>query len=171
MNKRGFFFITDALLSLTVLTVGFMIIWTSFSAAPEQQQSVLLSEDVIKLLSSKQVNEMESNEIYRMWCDECKNPRHIISKKDNTLIQQIAEFASLGQNTSAQELINEILKEGIINPQNNFELLADDNVLYSKPGNTNPDDADLLVANKKLVMGLTSNNILVNVIIEVRTWQ
>jgi hypothetical protein len=170
MNKRGFFFITDVLLSLTILLVGFMLIWGSYSYQPEQHQSELLSQDIVKILSSKKVVELESNLIYEMWCDVCPNATHVISNKDNTLIQQIAEFYATGNNDKAVEFVNEIFKQGIINPQNSFELRVNNSVLFTKIEMPEK-DAELMIVNKKLIMGLTPNNTLVNVVVEARSWQ
>ena len=153
-KKRGFFFIVDAVLAVSVLVVGIVLISTSYVKSPQQDQVALLSDDLINFLSSKKIKDL--NNPYAGIGGELWNDGNI-TNGDNTLLQQIGEFYSTSQLNLSEKFIQNV-SVGVIPTQFRYEVWMNSFILYPKTPSSehmaSRDNTKLLLTSKKITFGI-----------------
>ncbi|MBN1502086.1 hypothetical protein JW930_00955 [Candidatus Woesearchaeota archaeon] len=178
-NKKAYVFILDAIMALIILTIGFLVISSTYSNKPALVTTRNMAEDLLNVMAAVKVSEI---------CPDCGNCAAElnsicgdIKNRDNTVLELIGEQYSLGTDTG--QLINEIIMENKLLPGDSYEFslyIHDGNgehKLY--PGaNQDEDKARILISSKKLVMGYyvdKDNDYKTEYwgpyLIEIRTWQ
>ncbi|MBI2659225.1 hypothetical protein HYX05_03970 [Candidatus Woesearchaeota archaeon] len=156
LGKRGFFFILDAVLGLTVLVIGIFLITSSYVNAPQPQQVSLLSDDLMDFLSNKKIREL--NNPYagiggQLWA------QGVITDADNSLLQQIGEFYAKNNMDTAEKFIQNVSK-GIVPEQFRYEVWIDGTILYPKTPSAehieSKSSTTILLAAKKLTFGIVN---------------
>ena len=174
LKKRGYFFILDAVLGLSVLIIGVVLITSSYVDVPQPAQVELLSDDLLNFLSNTKVNEL--NNPYagiggELWT------QGIITDADNSLLQQIGEFYATNKLGTAEKFIQNVSK-GIIPPQFIYEVWLDNNILYPQAPTLehikSRNSTGLLLTSKKLTFGIinkTTSNLWGPYKAEVFVWE
>ncbi len=154
MNKRGYFFLIDAIIAMFVLAVGVGIVLSFSASTPPSQQVSMISADFLTPLSDN-IEDINN--------DFCGNEGNLtqdgnITNQKQSLINQIAEFyyrnITYNQDYTinlAQECIKEIMPlENFA--QFNFELTINENIIYSNTTKAR-ENASVILPNRKIVYG------------------
>jgi hypothetical protein len=89
MDKKGYFFVLDAIIGLFIITLGLIMIFSFFKYEPGQEQLDLLAFDVMDFLSSNTISDINN---------DYAGPGGVLHKDgnitqlDNTLLEQVGEF-------------------------------------------------------------------------------
>ena len=153
LKRRGYFFLIDSILALSVLVIGGFLVFSSYTKAPTKEDATVLAESLMDFFSNtkiKDVNNAYAGVGGELW------QQGIISNKENTLLQQTAEFyAKHSQDTAEKFILN--LTVNSVPPQYLFEFSIDDALLYPKIPSTahlqSKNSTMLLIPSKKIVHG------------------
>ncbi len=85
-NKKAYFFTLDALLAITVMILGFILVFSAGSKVPSTAQLNYYAEDLMTLMSSTKIYEI--NNVY---VDELYEAGDI-TNRDFTILEQAGEF-------------------------------------------------------------------------------
>ena len=177
MNKKGYFFTLDAMLSLGILVLGSLILFASYTKEPSKAQTANIANDVSEFFEAKikDINNPYCGIGSELW------RQGYITNEDNSLMQQIGEFYyNYNQGGDAQLLT--IAEKCVINvtadlipPQYKLEFWIDNILLhpsfptqqhiYSK-GNTT-----ILLPSKNIAYGILDNDLFGPYEAEVLVWQ
>ena len=144
MKKKGYFFILDAILALTILFIGILLITSSFVKKQDTAQVDFLSVDLLDFLSAKKIKDF--NDPYAgiggdLW------RQGLITDEENTLLQQIGQFYSTGRYDIVEKFISNA-SAAIVPAQFNFEFWIDGTMMYPQY----PDDAHYLSRDNSQVL-------------------
>ncbi|MBI2650299.1 hypothetical protein HYX04_03220 [Candidatus Woesearchaeota archaeon] len=154
IKKRGYFFILDAVLGLSVIVIGVLLITSSYVNAPKQTQVVLLSDDLMNFLSNTKIRDI--NNPYAgiggtLWSQGA------ITDSENTLLQQIGEFYATNKIDIADKFVQNV-SAGTIPSQFRYEVWIDGVTIYPKiktPEHIKSrNSTELLLTSKKLAFGI-----------------
>ncbi len=154
LKKRGYFFILDAMLALTVLVMGIATILSAYVKVNPAAQAGLLSDDLLNFLSNNRIKDLNSP--YAGIGGELWN-QGSITDADNTLLQQAGIFYATGQPDTAENFIQNV-SAGIIPSQFDYEVWINGAVLY--PKSPSPEHArsknstKLMLTSKKITFGI-----------------
>jgi len=174
LKKRGYFFILDAVLGLSVLIIGVFLITSSYVNKPQPAQIALLSDDLLNFLSNTKVNEL--NNPYagiggELWT------QGIITDADNSLLQQIGEFYATNKLGTAEKFIQNV-SSGVVPQQFKYEVWIDNIILYPKTPTPehikSKNSTGLLLTSKKITFGIinkTTSNLWGPYKAEVFVWE
>ncbi len=154
MDKKGFFFTLDAIMSLTILAVGMFMFFTAILAVPYTPQTEVVALDTMNLLSTttiENLNDQTAGIGGTLW------RQGKITNEKNTLLQQIGEFYAKSDQASAQQFIQAVVANNI--PENFFAQIAVDNTLFfTVPEPTeqalSKQNTQLLIAKTDVVFGV-----------------
>ena len=156
IKKRGFFFVLDAVLGMFILTIGVVLITSSYIKAPQPVQVGLLSDDLLNFLSNTKIKDL--NNPYagiggELW------KQGTIKDEDNSLLQQIGEFYATNKPDIAEKLIQNVSKN-VIPAQFRYEIWIDNTIMYPKnPSNehiNSKENTEILLTSKKITFGITN---------------
>lgn len=116
----------DVALSLAILSFGIFIILSSFTSSPSISQTEVTSEDVTSFLTTTQIEDLNHPVI---GLGGSMMQQDIISRQENSLLQQLGEFAAEGNLVLAEQFLNESLKD-ILPKQFLLEIEMDDQRIY-----------------------------------------
>src|SRR3989338_1630200 len=154
IKKRGYFFILDAVLGLSVLVIGVFLITSSYVNVPQPAQVGLLSDDLLDFLSNNKIKDL--NNPYAGIGGELWN-QGIITDADNSLLQQIGEFYAANNFDTAEKFIQNVSK-GIVPEQFRYEVWLNGTLLYPKTPSAehikSKSGTGLLLTSKKLTFGI-----------------
>ena len=154
IKKRGYFFLLDALLGLTVLAIGALLVLSLFINTPSTTQTSLLSDDLLNYFSNTKIKDL--NNPYAgiggfLW----KNST--ITDRDNSLLQQIGEFYATNNLDTGEKFIQNISID-VIPQQFKYEVWIDNTIMYPKNPSQehlkSKNDSKLLLTSKKLTFGI-----------------
>ena len=154
LKKRGYFFVLDAVLGLTVLVIGVFLITSSYVDVPQPTQVGLLSDDLLNFLSNTKVKDL--NNLYAgiggtLW-DQGE-----ITDADNSLLQQVGEFYAKSKLDTAEKFIQNV-SAGVIPQQFRYEVWMDNASLYPRAPSVehlnSKGSTELLLTSKKLTFGI-----------------
>lgn len=153
-NKRGYFFMLDALLGLFVLVIGVILITSAYTKVPLPTQTGLLSDDLLNFLANTKIKDL--NNQYAgigglLWS------QGLITDSDNSLLQQVGEFYATERFEIAGKFVENVSKE-ILPPQYKYEVRIDNTMVYP----INPTDShyasrgntSLLLTSKQITFGI-----------------
>ena len=173
-EKRGYFFILDAVLGLFVLVIGVFLVTYSYVAAPNPSQVGALSEDLLNFLSTKKIKEL--NDPYVGVGGSLWTAWGITPNIDNSLLQQIGEFYATNKLDMAEQFIQHVSSEAVP-PQFRYEVWMNNVILYPKipsPEHTkSKSDTAILLTSKKVTFGIdkTTNEMWGPYKAEVYVWE
>lgn len=98
----------DVALSLAILSFGVFIILSSFTSTPAISQTEITSEDVTTFLAVTTIEDL-NHPIVGLGGSMMK--QGLITRHENSLLQQIGEFATKGNFSLAEQFIDESLKD------------------------------------------------------------
>ena len=167
LNKKGYFFIIDAVLALGVLAVGAFLIFTSYTDISSKEDPTILSEGIMDFFANNKIKDIDNKYAGlsgTLWTDEGKEGGlcagvELTANAENTLLQQIAIFYEKSSDNSCYLNLAEkfILKltENVLPQKYEFELWMDDQLLYPSTEQTDSKDAaEYLIPSKKIVFGI-----------------
>lgn len=156
-KKRGYFFVLDAVLAVSVLIIGVFLVASSYVNAPKPAQVELLSGDLLNFLSSTKIKEL--NNPYagiggQLWS------QGIITDADNSLLQQIGYFYATNQLGIAEKFIQNASK-GVLPEQFNYEVWMDNTILYPRRQSaehiSSKNSTEILLTSKKITFGILNS--------------
>jgi hypothetical protein len=92
-GRRGFFFTTDAIIALLVLAVGFAVLFIPKTGLPHQEQVLDYATKTLSLLEGRAVKDLADQNVTMLWCADCQGATHEILYPDNSILEQMADFA------------------------------------------------------------------------------
>lgn len=154
LKKRGYFFVLDAVLALSILVVGVFLVTSAYVDVPQPTQVELLSEDVLNFLSNTKIKDL--NNPYagiggELWANGS------IKDADNSLLQQISEFYATNNLDTAEKFIQNVSKD-VVPSQYKYEIWINGVILYPKnpaPEHINSrNSTEVLLTSKKITFGI-----------------
>ncbi len=163
MRKRGQFFSIDVFVAVAIIGVGLFVLYSSKVTEPSSTQTATLSADLMNGFTSLKMYEVDNPYIIQLIRDGN------ITNSDNTIIQQIAEFAFYGKNATAKNLTKNIT-EGRLPLQYAFAVYINGTMIYENrpldPRSPN------LITSKRIVSGVKNSTVFWGPVpAEVRVWR
>lgn len=173
MDKKGYFFTLDSMLSLGILILGSFLIFSSYTLVPSKIQTNILAKDIIDFFGNTKIEEL--NNQYAgiggtLW------QQGLIIDKDNSLLQQLGEFYFSNNLIIAEKFIVNITNN-LVPPQFSFEFWIDDNLIFpsvlTEEHIFSKNSTDLLLTSRKITFGLINDSaVLIGPYdVEVLVWQ
>lgn len=154
LKKRGFFFILDALLGLSIIVVGIFLITASYTKVPQTTQVGFLADDLLNFISTKKIKDL--NNPYAGIGGELWN-QGLIVNEDNSLLQQAGIFYKNRNFDIANKFIGNVTV-GVVPPQFRYEVWIDDAIIYPnfQPSghNLSKNNTKLLLTSKQITFGI-----------------
>lgn len=172
-NKKGYFFIIDAIIAILIISIGVLISFSLYNYDPPKEQSFFLSNDVLNTLSENYVYDINTNKV--PYLELLKNQSYITNPK-NTILEQIGEFYYRDIETACtncDELtynFTKVITKNLIPKEYNFQLIINGTQIYNQ---TNKDlvDSSIIVPNKKMIHGVFEDKLWGPYIVTVVIWQ
>ncbi len=176
-GRKGYFFLIDAFLAMSVMALGMLLIYSFHSYSPQQVQPLLLADDVMESLSSNNVDDLAGNTSRAGFYVRLLAERGNITNMQNTLLEQIGEYYWLGEDDLARGFAINITSE-IVPNQYGFEyhinpvnLTHSDFVIRINSITATPEDAMMLVTSKRVVAGVANESMMWGpMVMEARVW-
>lgn len=164
-GKKGYFFVIDSLVAMTILSVGLFVLVSSFSVSPPKTQVIITSKDALSYITETTIKRYVDKE-------NILNKSELLERGslDNTIIEQVMEFIYLNQNQTAEDLLRTSLGE-VVPIQHNVRIMVDSKVIYMR-SISEPDEAELLIPSKSYAITIyNTSHIIGPSLIEVDVWQ
>ncbi len=126
MHNKAYFFTLDAFLSMGILTIGLVLLFSATATTEDITQVSLSSTDLLNFFARTKISEV--NNQYAgvggvLW------QQGLITNYDNTLLEQLGVFYSRSQYAVAEQFIQNLTANSIPN-QYRFEIRVDNTLLY-----------------------------------------
>src|SRR3989338_9848147 len=180
IQKRGYLFILDSIISLLVLTIGISLILSFRAAEPVTQQAEIYSSDIVQFLTKIKIKDLNNEYM-------CINGEFVangnITNTENNLLDQLSEFYFRYSNQSCSFCLNltnvsiNSLTKSLLLDQYNFEIAVDDpklqkrTVLYINKNKPKKENAQLVLPIRRMTSGVYNNTLYGPYIMEVILWQ
>ena len=173
-KKRGYFFVIDALLGLSIIVIGIFLITASYTKVPQSTPVGFLADDLINFLSERKIKDL--NNKYAGIGGELWN-QGLITNGENSLLQQIGIFYKTNKLNIANNFINNITI-GVVPQQYMYEVWIDGTLLYPQPQTPEHDKSkastNLMITSKQITFGIlnaTTGDIFGPYKVEVFVWE
>ena len=152
-DKKGYFFLLDSILALTILAVALFVLFSDYQNVPVATQAGFYSSDILDYFANTEIKEV--NNPYAgiqgtLW------QQGVIDNEDHTLLQQLGEIYRSGNMTQAELFIGNLTTNRIPS-QYEFEIWMDDQLLYprgpSRSHNDSKNNTNLLLPSRNIVHG------------------
>lgn len=164
---------------MSVLVLGMLIVYSFRSYSPSQVQPILLADDVMESLSSNKVGDLAGNiSGAGVYVQDLINKSNITTM-ENTLLEQIGEFYSLGKEELARSFAANITNRLVpsqygfalyVNITNSTLDTGDFNITVN-PGLVQPAKSSMLVTSKRVVAGIVNETVMWGpFVMEARVW-
>lgn len=154
LKKRGYFFIIDALLGLSIIVIGVFLITSSYTNIPQSTQVGFLADDLLTFLANTKI--VNLNNQYAGIGGELWS-QGLISNQDNSLLQQASIFYKNRNLSIANKFIQNVTI-GIVPLQFRYELRIDNTTIYPQEQtlehNKSKNATDLLITSKQITFGI-----------------
>ncbi len=154
LKKRGYFFVLDSMLGLSIIIIGVFLIMSSYTKLPQPAQVGLIADDLLNFLSKTKIRDL--NNAYAGIGGELWDQGEI-TKSDNSLLQQIGEFYAENKLGIAGQFISSVSR-GVVPAQFNYEVWMDNRLLYPQAPSSShiqsKEDTELLLTSKKMAFGI-----------------
>jgi hypothetical protein len=176
LKKRGYFFIVDSIIALTVLSIGIILLFSYNQYVPPTADLYTVSDEVINVLYYNVIEDMNNDYIrYTLMYDGNITDTH------KTIIEQIGEFYYRNQTKNCEycmDLINNTIYSVLKNmfPSDYNYIVIFDNITIYDNLNTGVErvsieNASLVMPSKAMVHGLYNKTELYGpYIVEVLSW-
>lgn len=182
-GRKGYFFLLDAFLAMSVLVLGMLIVYSFRSYSPSQVQPILLAADVMESLSSNKVGDLAGEVSGAGFYVQSLLNNGNITTMQNTLLEQIGEFYALNNTELARDFTRNITNV-LVPSQYGFMLYIHDDPtdpdysIYSVDFNVTvndglvpPNESSMLVTSKRIVSGIINGTVMWGpFIMEARVW-
>ena len=174
IKKRGYFFLLDAMMGLSVIAIGVFLVLSLYINAPAQAQVSFLSDDLLNFLSNTKIKDLNNNYAGiggELW------KQGVITDPDNSLLQQVGEFYASNNPDTAEKFIHNVSSDAVPS-QFVYEVWIDNKIIYPKTPSVahlkSKNNTALLLTSKKLTFGVmnkTTSNLWGPYKAEVFVWQ
>ena len=151
--KKGYFFTLDAMISMGILVLGSMLIFSAYTRLPSQTQASELAQGTMEFLSSTKIKDLNNEYVGIggiLW-----NAGNI-TNGDNTLLQQMGQFYYEGNTGNARVFLQNVTAP-LIPGQFRLEFWIDSRMVYPKEAdrqhNASKNSTTILIPSKKIVYG------------------
>ena len=173
MQKRGYFFVIDALVALLVLVVAVVLIFSTNIREQKTEQPFTLSTDVLKVLSTNKIKSI-NNDYAGSNSNLTRNGN--ITDIDKTLLEQVAEFYHRNKTLECGyclQLIDSFLDNITVNmipKEYDYMIILDNTTVYNH--STSPmNDSTFVIPSRTIVHGLYNGKDLYGpYLVEVLSW-
>ncbi len=166
--KKGYFFTLDAFIAMSLLAICVVMVFSIQSSKPYPMQSIFLSDDLMQVLSSTKLYELQNSYYLSLY------KSGVITSPDSTILEQIAWFFISGRPGLATNFTTNITAS-MIPDRYGFELRiyneTSDYLVTVNTGQTSQEDSRLIITSKRLIMGMENNTAWSPMMAEVRLWQ
>ena len=168
-QKKAFFFTMDVVLAVITLTVGFVLVWSSFTAEPVIEQPYFLAENVAAVMTGTTNAEVMDR------FPPSSAVTLAITRIENTVFEQIAEFYADGQIGHAEVYAGVVLQD-ILPEQYSLRIIIHGGdiarIIYTDEGPTGEDVSDFLISAKRIIIVVSpdQSDLLGPYIGEVQVW-
>lgn len=171
-NKRGYFFIIDAFIAMTILALGLFFILSSYSQSPPQTQTLVTSRNVISYMTETEISSVISE-----FVQTAEEREELVQRGsfDNSILEQIVEYIYLDEMGSAGDLVNKTFNQTIPSQYNyEFTLIGEDitNTKYNNEKITRGvEEADVVIPSRTLVVVVINQTKIIGPVeAEVKIW-
>jgi hypothetical protein len=168
--KKGYFFMIDAFLSISIIILSLIIVYSFQSSRPYQAQGISQADDVMTMLSGTKIYQLNNEFVKSLYVGAADN----ITNPENTLLEQIGEFLVTGNDQLAIEFTMNVSPH--TSPNYGYELLIYNSTTrynitlsgYHTPQN----ESEFLVTSKTLIAGVVDPEFYWGpMVAEVRVWK
>ena len=170
-KRKGYFFIIDSLIAMTILTVGFFILISFFITSPPKNQATTLNYDIMSFLTTTHMKDYTEST-----ASINRSELLLRGSLDNTISEQILEFWYLegfnciSPNSNATSLVRDVVANVVPVQYDVLIRLGDCNIYERSIASYH--EADLLIPSKTYIMTIYNNNVIVGpYLLEVFVWQ
>jgi len=142
-KKKAYFFTLDALLSLSIMVIGLMLISNVYVSSQPRTQLDYYSEDLISLFSDIKLDEINNSYINKLIADGN------ITDTENSILEQIGIFWVTNKTDLAQNLARNI-SYSIIPDRYGYAFVVGGDIVYSEPKNKSRE----LTTHKSMITGI-----------------
>jgi len=169
--KKGYFFIMDAFIAISVILLSLLLLFSFHSSQPYQLQGVYLSEDIMDIMATTKVFEINNDFVYSLFAAGADN----ITNTDNTLLEQTGDFYLTNRAELAEIFVRNVTYS-LVPEKYGCELIISNTThrfnVTINPGHSLQNESELLFVSKKMVVGLDENGSTWGPLVgEVRIWQ
>lgn len=158
VKKKGYFFLLDAMLGLSVIAIGAFLILSLYISSPEPTQVGFLADDLLNFLSNTRIKDLNNNYAGiggALW------RQGEITDGDNYLLQQIGEFYTANKLDIVEKFIQNISAD-TVPAQFSHEVWIDSRIVYPKNPSAahikSKDNTGLLLTSKKITFGIMNRS-------------
>jgi hypothetical protein len=159
-NKKGYFFVLDVGISIFVLIIGLVIVFSYYYNVYSTAQTTYFSSNIINILSNTRI--ISSNNLYYGYNGVLyKNGN--ITNVNNNLMTQIAEFYYRNQTYNCNfclELIEKTINNvtsTLITDNYYYLIKIDDVIIYNTTQDIKYNESTQLIPSKRIVYGIYNN--------------
>lgn len=168
-NKKAYFFTLDALMALTILTVGIVYVYLNYSYSPIESVPLTQAEELMNFLTSTKVNEINNK-----YLDNLRIDSSVVVRAENTLMEQIITMKDR-HHEKAQNLTRNIT-QALIPEQFGVEISADcfpidEQILFYQNRTGNKSQSKLLIPSRRMVFARETKFKITSCSVEVQVWQ
>jgi hypothetical protein len=158
-NKKGYFFTFDVALSIFVLIIGLIIVFSYLFNVYQTYQTSYYSTNIMNILFDTKIKDSQNK--YFGFNGTLVNNENI-TDLNNNIITQIAEFYYRNQTgcTFCLDLINKTIHNmttTLISDNYYYIVKIDDNVVYNSTQNIQYYNASQLIPSKTIIYGIYNN--------------
>ena len=164
MNKRGvYYFVIDAFLGGAIVLVSLIVILNSYTAGVEKEQPLTILEDFIAYIQNTQVRDFQGDFTQESIADGN------ITKLDNTLFEQVADFHYRNNLTNARLFLQELVDASIPSHVSIRYFYSGDLIYYKTEFPL--DEAKFVLSSKKVAVAIINNSVIYGPhMVEVMVW-
>lgn len=167
--KKGYFFMLDAFISMSIIVLSLILILSFHSSKPYQMQGIFLAQDTMDLLAKTKIYELDNDFVINLTLEGN------ITNTDYSLLEQTAEFFVTNQTELAQDFIINVT-QNMVSDKYGFELrIYNDTNLFNitvTPGINLQNESNILLISKEIVSGMLEDySTWGPMTAEVRVWQ
>ena len=177
-GTRGYFFLIDAFLAMSVIAFGLLMAFSFRSYRPQEVQPFVLADDVMESLSSNRVEDLANNASLAGFYVKKLIDDGSVTDTKNTLLEQAAEFFVEQEAGLARDFVVNITSM-LVPSQYGFMVLIAVNssteagmeILVNNIS-VQPEESTMLVASKRIVAGAINESIMWGpLVMEARVWR
>lgn len=166
MKKKGIFFVIDAIIGITVIVIGVLVILASHLSTPVTVQGTVLANDFLEQLHEVKIREVNAPFILEKRVSG--EIDQILEQKP--LIHLVIQYVEGGDLASAQTVLEQTAGR-VVPPNYNLEFELDDVVIFSTGVKALAlEDANIVWVNKQIYINELNGNLVGPHVTRVRLW-
>ena len=151
LGKNGIFFSLDAIIALTIMTMGLLLIMNSYVAERQISKQVHTSEDVIAVLGELRINEVDNPLVNELIANGSIKGKAL----NNTILEQVTQFWAEGYPELATALILNITNQQFPDLKD-FSVIVGDDTIYNK---TSISTKTLVIPMRRIITGIAKDEV------------